>query len=110
MALQKAKMVISTLLVGVITLFKDMIAPLPTHQQLWLQGLSSDPADIFYNQLTDTLAVPIGSNVATFTFSVPLTAQKSDLHEDEISTFIPNPTNGIINLNGLKNESKHICH
>lgn len=68
-------------------------------------GLSS-PADIYYNQATDTLAVPFGSQVKFYFFG-DLTAQKSDLHEDEISVY-PNPTNGIINLNGLKNESKHI--
>jgi hypothetical protein len=45
-------------------------------------GLSS-PADIFYNHLTDTLAVPFGSsgssNVNFYFFGSP-TAQKSDLH------------------------------
>jgi hypothetical protein len=37
MALQKAKMANFYILVGAITLFKDMIALLQTHQLLWLQ-------------------------------------------------------------------------
>jgi hypothetical protein len=70
-------------------------------------GISVALLIYFIIKLTDTLAVPIGSNV-NFYFFGDLTAQKSDLHEDEISVY-PNPTNGIINLNGLKNESKHFA-
>lgn len=72
-------------------------------------GLSS-PADIFYNHLSDTLAVPFGSsgssNVNFYYFGSP-TVQKTIVGNLDINLY-PNPTNGIININGLKNESKHI--
>jgi len=65
-------------------------------------GLSS-PADIFYNVLTDTLAVPHGSSNGSnvnFYFFGTLTAQKSYLHVDDINIY-PNPSDGIIRISGL---------
>ena len=69
-------------------------------------GLSSDPADIFYNQLSDTLAVPIGSNVNFYYFGT-LTSLKSNLNVDEINVF-PNPSDGIIQISGLNTTLKDV--
>jgi sugar lactone lactonase YvrE len=68
-------------------------------------GISS-PADILYNQVTDTLAVPYGSSSSLnpsnvkFYFFGNVTAQKSNLNVDDIN-FYPNPTAGIINISGI---------
>jgi hypothetical protein len=67
-------------------------------------GISS-PADIFYNQLSDTLAVPFGSNV-NFYFFGDVTALKSNLNVDEINVF-PNPSDGIIQISGLNTTLKN---
>jgi sugar lactone lactonase YvrE len=61
-------------------------------------GISS-PADIYYNQLTDTLAVPFGANV-NFYFFGTLTNQNSLLSESEIN-FYPNPNQGLIYINNV---------
>lgn len=70
-------------------------------------GITS-PADIYYNKITDTLAVPFGSGSSgsvNFYFFGNLTAQKSLLNVDDIRIY-PNPTNGIVHLNGINNELK----
>ncbi len=72
-------------------------------------GLSS-PADIFYNQLSDTLAVPFGSGSSgsvNYYFFGSLTAQKSNLNEEYIHVY-PNPTAGIININGINASLKNV--
>lgn len=75
-------------------------------------GLSS-PADIFYNQLTDTLAVPYGSSGSTnpsnvkFYYFGTLTAQKSDLNVENIHIY-PNPSAGIITVNSINSSIKNI--
>ena len=68
-------------------------------------GISS-PADIYYNQLTDTLAVPFGTNV-NFYFFGTLTAQKSLLSNQEINIY-PNPSNGIIQISSKLNQKAAI--
>ena len=68
-------------------------------------GISS-PADIFYNQLSDTLAVPFGSNV-NFYFFGDVTSQKSNLNVEDINIY-PNPTAGIININGINADLKNV--
>jgi hypothetical protein len=68
-------------------------------------GITS-PADIFYNQISDTLAVPLGSNV-NFYFFGDLTAQKSNLIINDINVY-PNPTDGIININDLNSDLNNV--
>jgi hypothetical protein len=70
----------------------------------------SNPADIFYNQLSDTLAVPFGSGSngsVNYYFFGSLTAQKSNLHVDNISIY-PNPNDGIININAFDASTKNV--
>ncbi len=72
-------------------------------------GLSS-PADIFYNQLSDTLAVPFGSGSSgsvNYYFFGDVTSQKSNLNVEEINIY-PNPTAGIININGINADLKNV--
>ncbi|HRG57568.1 MAG TPA: T9SS type A sorting domain-containing protein [Bacteroidia bacterium] len=72
-------------------------------------GLSS-PADIFYNQLSDTLAVPFGSGTngsVNYYFFGDITSQKAIINSDIIKVF-PNPTAEIININGLSTAFKNI--
>ena len=66
----------------------------------------NNPADIFYNQVTDTLAVPIGSNV-NFYFFGDVTSQKSNLNVEE-ATIYPNPSAGIININAFNASTKNV--
>jgi hypothetical protein len=72
-------------------------------------GLSS-PADIFYNVITDTLAVPHGSNNGSnvnFYYFGTLTAQKSNLHVNDMNIY-PNPSDGIIQISGLNANLKNL--
>jgi hypothetical protein len=67
-------------------------------------GITS-PADIYYNKVTDTLAVPFGSGASgnvNFYFFGNLTSQKSLLSVEDIDVY-PNPSNGIINFIGINN-------
>lgn len=68
-------------------------------------GLSS-PADIFYNQISDTLAVPFGSNVNFYYFGT-LTGQLITGNVN-FGNLFPNPSNGIINFTLPKNQFTNI--
>jgi hypothetical protein len=70
----------------------------------------SNPADIFYNVITDTLAVPHGSNNGSnvnFYYFGTLTAQKSNLHVNDMNIY-PNPSDGIIQISGLNANLKNL--
>lgn len=69
-------------------------------------GITS-PADIYYNQVTDTLAVPFGSNV-NFYFFGSLTAQNTLSANSSIHIF-PNPCNGIINISSDRELNDETC-
>lgn len=58
-------------------------------------GISS-PADIYYNQVTDSLAVPFGANVNFYYFGNP-TGEATLSAQQAISLF-PNPSAGIVTL------------
>lgn len=62
-------------------------------------GLSS-PADIFYNQISDTLAVPFGSgssgSVNYYFFGTTTGQSNSDILKE--TDIYPNPSNGVVNI------------
>jgi hypothetical protein len=62
-------------------------------------GISS-PADIFYNKISDTLAVPYGSGTngsVKFYYFGNITPIQSNIISNQI-TIYPNPSNGLINI------------
>jgi glutamine cyclotransferase len=75
-----------------------------TSPQTVVTGLTS-PADIFYNLLTDTLAIPNSTNTGSVTFwgNPQITTAINTSKEKETLVF-PNPSNSILYLKSLGEE------